>query len=159
MRSQTAVLDKRTSLHRIKEHNFLLFLSVLKWKDKSTGGELGCCQGRCGSQDTCCRCLSPRLTAFPLFSETIDKKLVQTRLPEFIYCTLLNFPLLSSLNKEALHSEPLLLPQSNTLTFHSSAVIEERFWAWKAPAGAQSLTCISRGLIQAALLSPLCTLV
>lgn len=39
----------------------------------------------------------------------------------------LNSPLLSSLNKEALHSKSLLVLQSNTLTFHSSAVIEECF--------------------------------
>lgn len=101
MRSQTVVPDKRTSIHHIKGHNFLLLLSVLSWKDKSTGEEPRCCWGRCSSQDTCCCCLSPRLAAFPLFSETIDKKLVQTGLPEFIYCTLLNFPLLSSSNKEA----------------------------------------------------------
>jgi len=132
MRSQTAVLHKRTSLHYIKEHSFSLLLSVLKWKDKSSGAERERCQGRCRSQDSCCRCLSHSLTAFPLFSETIDEKFVQTRFPEFICCTLLNFSLLSSLNEEVLHSKPLLLLQSNTLTFRSSFVAEERFLSLKS---------------------------
>lgn len=132
MRSQTVALDKRTCLHYIKEHNFLLFLCVLKWKYKSPGEEPGRCRGRCNSQDTCCHCLNPRLAAFPLFSETINKKLVQTRLPEFIYCTLLNFPLLSSLNKEVLHSKSLPVLQSTALTFRSSAVIEECFLSLKS---------------------------
>lgn len=92
-------------------------------------------QGRYSSLDTCCYCLSPRLAAFPLFSEIIDKKLVQSVLPEFIYCTLLNFPLLSSLNKEALHSKPLLVPQSSTLTFCSSAAIEGFFLSLKGSYG------------------------
>lgn len=134
IRNQTVVLDKRTSLHYIKEHNFLLLLSAFKWKDKSAGEEPGCCR------------LSPGLAAFPLFSETIDKRLVQTRLPEFIYCTLLNFPLLSSLNKEALHSKPLSLPQSNTLTFCSSAAIEERFPSPKSSCRISVADCGSRGI-------------
>lgn len=32
------VIDKKISLHHIKEHKFLWLLSVLKWKDKSMRG-------------------------------------------------------------------------------------------------------------------------
>lgn len=92
-------------------------------------------QGRYNSLDMCNYCLSPRLAAFPLFSKIIDKKHVQSVLPEFIYCTLLNFPLLRSLNKESLHSKPLLVCHSNTLTFSSSAVIEGYFLSSKGSYG------------------------
>lgn len=122
MGSQTVIFNKKTSLHYTKEHNFLLFLSVLNQKDKSTGEEPECCWRRCSS---CC--LNPRLAAFPPFSEAIDKKYVQTQLPQLIYCALLNFPLLRSLNRKALCSRPLPVTQPNTLTFCSSAVIEEHF--------------------------------
>lgn len=122
MRSQTVIFNKKTSLHCTKEDNFLSFLSVLKQKDKSTAEEPERCWSKCSS---CC--LNPSLAAFPPFSETIDKKYVQTWLPQLIHCTLLNFPLLRSLNKKVLRSKSLPVPQSNTLTFCSSAVIEEHF--------------------------------
>lgn len=134
MRYQTFVLDKGTNLQSIRGHNFLLLLSARKWKYKSMRGAQAL-PGRYSSLDMCNYCLSPRLAAFPLFSKITDKKLVQSGLPEFIYCTLLNFPLLRSLDKEALHSKPLLVCQSNTLTFSSSAVIEGYFLSSKGSYG------------------------
>lgn len=84
-----------------------------------------------------CRCHSHRskLSVFLLFSNIADKKLVQTGLPEFIYYTLQNFPFLISLNKEPLHSKPLLVPQSDPLTFHSSEVTEDCFLILESSCG------------------------
>lgn len=87
---------------------------------------------RCSAHAACCHCYSFDLFVFHLFTDSTDTKLIQIRLPEFIYCALLNFPFLISLNKAPLYSEPQLVLQSGALTLLSSAVAEEPFLILKS---------------------------
>lgn len=95
-------------------------------------GGISVSRGRCSAHAACCHRYSFKHFAFHLFSDSTDTKLIQIGLPEFIYCALLNFPLLISLNKAPLYSEHRLVPQSGALTFLSSAVAEEPFLILKS---------------------------